>query len=278
MAGEVASRTHAPERSRAPLDRRVDRRGAAGRDASRSARARARVCRAIARTSNRGSGRAVVRDGDLRGAARLPAAHAVDLQRSRDSCCSASRSRMPPASRSIASSIAGAIASSAPASSCAIGRARDWRRRIAPTENTPHGEERRGEVHDENARGARRRRGARRTLRNGRGRRRVRALVDEARLPCRCSPRRRPCRAARARSDGTRCCRPRRAARRCRRARSATPDSPARRCGSIPRQDLYVVILTNRVHPTRDGEGIQEVRRALHDAIVTALRDGARLA
>ncbi len=40
--------------------------------------------------------------------------------------------------------------------------------------------------------------------------------------------------------------------------------------------DWYVVILTNRVHPSRDGEGIQEVRRALHDAIVTALlQDGA---
>jgi CubicO group peptidase (beta-lactamase class C family) len=36
--------------------------------------------------------------------------------------------------------------------------------------------------------------------------------------------------------------------------------------------DLYVVILTNRVHPTRDGEGIQDVRRALHDAIVEVLR------
>jgi CubicO group peptidase (beta-lactamase class C family) len=36
-----------------------------------------------------------------------------------------------------------------------------------------------------------------------------------------------------------------------------------------PAIDLYVVILTNRVHPTRSGEGIQEVRRALHDAIVT---------
>jgi CubicO group peptidase (beta-lactamase class C family) len=33
--------------------------------------------------------------------------------------------------------------------------------------------------------------------------------------------------------------------------------------------DLYVVILTNRVHPTRSGEGIRDVRRALHDAIVT---------
>ena len=34
-----------------------------------------------------------------------------------------------------------------------------------------------------------------------------------------------------------------------------------------PGRDLYVVILTNRVHPTREGEGIQDVRRALHDAI-----------
>lgn len=39
--------------------------------------------------------------------------------------------------------------------------------------------------------------------------------------------------------------------------------------------DLYVVILANRVHPTRDGEGIQDVRRALHDAIVTDLQAGA---
>jgi serine-type D-Ala-D-Ala carboxypeptidase len=42
-----------------------------------------------------------------------------------------------------------------------------------------------------------------------------------------------------------------------------------------PANDLYVVILTNRVHPTREGEGIQDVRRALHDAIVTALRQDA---
>ncbi len=42
-----------------------------------------------------------------------------------------------------------------------------------------------------------------------------------------------------------------------------------------PANDLYVVILTNRVHPTRDGDGIQDVRRALHDAIVTGLRAGA---
>lgn len=35
-----------------------------------------------------------------------------------------------------------------------------------------------------------------------------------------------------------------------------------------PEQDLYVVLLTNRVHPTRTGEGIQDVRRAFHDAVV----------
>ena len=35
-----------------------------------------------------------------------------------------------------------------------------------------------------------------------------------------------------------------------------------------PEQDLYVVFLTNRVHPTRDNNQIQAVRRALHDAVV----------
>jgi CubicO group peptidase (beta-lactamase class C family) len=42
-----------------------------------------------------------------------------------------------------------------------------------------------------------------------------------------------------------------------------------------PAQDLYVVILANRVHPTREGDGIQDVRRALHDAIVTGLQADA---
>ena len=42
-----------------------------------------------------------------------------------------------------------------------------------------------------------------------------------------------------------------------------------------PAHDLYVVILTNRVHPTREGDGIQDVRRALHDAIVTGLQADA---
>lgn len=43
-----------------------------------------------------------------------------------------------------------------------------------------------------------------------------------------------------------------------------------------PAKDLYVVILSNRVHPSRDNnEGIQQIRRALHDAIVTDLEDAA---
>ena len=38
-----------------------------------------------------------------------------------------------------------------------------------------------------------------------------------------------------------------------------------------PRQDLYVVLLTNRVHPTRTNEAILSFRPVLHDAIVEAL-------
>jgi CubicO group peptidase (beta-lactamase class C family) len=38
-----------------------------------------------------------------------------------------------------------------------------------------------------------------------------------------------------------------------------------------PAQDLYVVFLTNRVHPARDNNAIQPVRRAVHDAVVAAL-------
>jgi CubicO group peptidase (beta-lactamase class C family) len=37
--------------------------------------------------------------------------------------------------------------------------------------------------------------------------------------------------------------------------------------------DLYVVLLTNRVHPTREGETIRDVRRAVHDVVVTDLAD-----
>jgi CubicO group peptidase (beta-lactamase class C family) len=38
-----------------------------------------------------------------------------------------------------------------------------------------------------------------------------------------------------------------------------------------PALDLYVVFLSNRVHPTRHGEGIRQARAALHDAVVADL-------
>jgi CubicO group peptidase (beta-lactamase class C family) len=39
-----------------------------------------------------------------------------------------------------------------------------------------------------------------------------------------------------------------------------------------PAQDVYVALLTNRVHPARDNEGIQPFRRAVHDVVVLGLR------
>jgi CubicO group peptidase (beta-lactamase class C family) len=39
-----------------------------------------------------------------------------------------------------------------------------------------------------------------------------------------------------------------------------------------PEQDVYIALLTNRVHPTREHEGIQTVRRAVHDAVIGELR------
>jgi serine-type D-Ala-D-Ala carboxypeptidase len=38
-----------------------------------------------------------------------------------------------------------------------------------------------------------------------------------------------------------------------------------------PARDLYVVFLSNRVHPSREGEGIQATRAALHDAVIEDL-------
>ena len=38
-----------------------------------------------------------------------------------------------------------------------------------------------------------------------------------------------------------------------------------------PEQDLYMVLLTNRVHPTRDNNALQRVRRGVHDAIVESV-------
>jgi CubicO group peptidase (beta-lactamase class C family) len=36
-------------------------------------------------------------------------------------------------------------------------------------------------------------------------------------------------------------------------------------------RDLYVVLLTNRVHPTRENNAIREVRPRIHDAVVEAV-------
>jgi CubicO group peptidase (beta-lactamase class C family) len=36
-------------------------------------------------------------------------------------------------------------------------------------------------------------------------------------------------------------------------------------------RDLYVVLLTNRVHPTRENNAIRELRPRIHDAVVTAV-------
>ena len=40
-----------------------------------------------------------------------------------------------------------------------------------------------------------------------------------------------------------------------------------------PAKDLYAVLLTNRVHPTRENNQIQPVRRAFHDAVMADLEE-----
>jgi serine-type D-Ala-D-Ala carboxypeptidase len=156
--------------------------------------------------------------------------------------------------------------------------AADWIDRIAPTEDTPLGEERRGVVHDENtealdgvaahaglfgtaaAVGACARwwmrspqlpQFAKKTSVPGSSR----ALGWDTMLPTS--------------SCGTKL--------------SATAIGHTGFTGTSlwidPANDLYVVFLSNRVHPTRhNNDAIQSVRRALHDAIVTDLAGGAAAA
>lgn len=38
-----------------------------------------------------------------------------------------------------------------------------------------------------------------------------------------------------------------------------------------PERDVYVVLLSNRVHPSREGDGIQALRRDVHDAVVASI-------
>ena len=61
----------------------------------------------------------------------------------------------------------------------------------------------------------------------------------------------------------------------CRSARSATPGSPARRCGSIRRRETFVVFLSNRVHP--DGKGdVTPLRARVATIAASAIADAAR--
>ena len=151
----------------------------------------------------------------------------------------------------------------------------EWMDRIAPTENTELGDERRGTVHDENA-------FALGGVASHAGLFGTSAAVGAAARWWMTSPSL-PLFATRTTVPGS--------------SRALAWDTmlPTSSCGTKmsasaightgftgtslwidPANDLYVVILTNRVHPTRDGEGIQDVRRSIHDAIVTGLHpDGA---
>jgi len=144
----------------------------------------------------------------------------------------------------------------------------NWRPRIAPTENTELGEERRGEVHDENA-------AALGGVAAHAGLFGTAAAVGACARWWMKSPSL-PLFATKTTVPGS--------------SRALGWDTmlPTSSCGTKmsssaightgftgtslwidPSNDLYVVILTNRVHPTREREGIQDVRRALHDAIVS---------
>ena len=146
----------------------------------------------------------------------------------------------------------------------------EWLDRIAPTEDTPDGGQRRGEVHDENtaalggvaahaglfgtaaavgacARWWMRSPALAQFAKKSRVPGSSRALAWDTMLPTSsCGTRLSPTAIGHTGFTGT----------------SLWID---------PAMDLYITILTNRVHPTRNKEGIQDVRRALHDAIVIAL-------
>ena len=142
----------------------------------------------------------------------------------------------------------------------------EWMERIAPTENTALGEERRGEVHDENA-------AALGGVAAHAGLFGTAAAVGACARWWMRSPTL-PLFATKSTVPGS--------------SRALGWDTmlPTSSCGTKmsaaaightgftgtslwidPARDLYVVILTNRVHPSREGEGIQDARRALHDAI-----------
>ena len=149
-----------------------------------------------------------------------------------------------------------------------------WLARTTPTEDTAHGEERRGEVHDENC-------AALDGVAGHAGLFGTAAAVGACARWWLASPAR-PLFATKSEIPGS--------------SRALGWDTmlPSSSCGAHlssaaightgftgtslwidPEQDLYVAFLSNRVHPTRAGEGIQEARRALHDAVVKDLNAAA---
>jgi CubicO group peptidase (beta-lactamase class C family) len=41
-----------------------------------------------------------------------------------------------------------------------------------------------------------------------------------------------------------------------------------------PARDLYIVLLTNRVHPTRENDKLKTLRPLVHDAVIREVADG----
>ena len=227
-----------------------------------------------------------VRARHLHDAARVPAAHAVDLQRPRLHAARVHpRGRWRRAARTRSSTALRRRARTR--SRCWFTPPRRWRAaHRADRSRLLARPPARGEVHDENARGARRRRRTRRAVRHGaapsarsRGSccRRSRGATHAGaggRRWRHVRRRARTCPAARARSAGTRCCRLRRAARGCRRAPSATPASPARRCGSIRSATLRRAAHQPRAPVARQRGDSARSGRAFHDAVMRGLAIG----
>ena len=146
---------------------------------------------------------------------------------------------------------------------------RPWRKRTAPTEiDAWRGRLLTGEVHDENTwalGGVAAHAGLFGTA-PAVGTYARAVLTTSPANPCSRSPRPsasssagQPSPAARARSAGTRCSRPRRAGRTSHRPRSATPGFTGTSLWIDWERDLYIVLLTNRVHPTRDNELLRTI-------------------
>ena len=86
------------------------------------------------------------------------------------------------------------------------------------------------------------------------------------------------CRAVRARSAGTRCFRPPRAARRMSPTAIGHTGFTGTSLWIDPERDLYVVLLTNRVHPRGTNNAMRALRPAFHDAVSVAALTAVRTA